>query len=67
MNSSALPHYMYGDPSLIMERRQEFQSRKSCQGCAHAFAVQIAGSKVFTCSKLKKYGRRCQLFKINRL
>jgi hypothetical protein len=56
--------HMYGDPMLILERKQQAQARKDaqCGGCVKASTL-FKGQPVCTI-KFQTYGYRCQFFQL---
>lgn len=57
-----LPAYMYRDPMLVLEKKQENELRRSCAGCVHVFLVEFKGAAESGCNKGKIYGKRCKLY-----
>lgn len=58
-----LPSYMYCDPMLVLERKQENELKRSCLGCVHVFHVEFKGAAESGCNKGKVFGKRCKLFR----
>lgn len=61
--SGALPSYMYRNPEEVLERKQEYEFRKSCTGCVHAYEVMFGSLLAKACNKGKRYGKRCNLYR----
>lgn len=59
-----LPAYMFKDPAIVLEEKQEREFGKSCVGCVNVLKIGFKGSAVHgVCNKGKLYGKRCILFK----
>lgn len=58
-----LPAFMYRDPALVLEQKQENELKRSCAGCVHAYQVEFKGAAERACNKGKVFGKRCKLYK----
>lgn len=58
--SNAHPAYMYRDP---MEAAMRNEAR-SCKGCAFESSEHMFGQVFMLCSKDKKHGNKCNLYKL---
>lgn len=57
------PSYVYKDPAIVLEQKQQRAINRSCFGCVHSIKMIIAGTETMVCDKGKKHGRKCKLFK----
>lgn len=57
-----LPTYMYRDPAIVLEQKQENELKRSCAGCVHVFKVEFKGAVESACSKGRMIGKRCKLY-----
>lgn len=58
-----LPAYMYRDPAIVLEQKQENELKRSCAGCVHVFRVEFNGAVESACNKGRMIGKRCNLYK----
>jgi len=60
-----LDAHLYGDPMLILERKQQAQARKDaqCGGCIHATSSVFKGQPSCT-KKWHTYGYRCKFYQL---
>ena len=58
-----LPAYLYRDPMLVLEQKQENELKRSCAGCVHVYRVEIGGSVENGCNVGKVFGKRCNLYR----
>lgn len=64
--SNALPSYMYKNPQQVLEDKQEREVRLLCIGCVHGFKMEFEGSTVNGCDKGRRFGRRCELYEVQK-
>lgn len=60
-----LDAHLYGDPMLILERKQEAQARKvkQCGGCIYSTSAVFKGEPSCT-RKWQTFGHRCVFFQL---
>lgn len=58
-----LPTYMYRDPAIVLEQKQERELKRACAGCVHVFQVEFNGAIESACGRGRMFGKRCSLFR----
>lgn len=62
-----LEAWQYGNPEMVLMRKQETATRQQaqCGSCAHHRSIEFRGEVVHACIfKRQTYGVRCKLFEI---
>ncbi|WP_338615749.1 hypothetical protein [Achromobacter sp. E1] len=60
-----LQKWEFRDPMLVVMSRQQAALNRSCEGCAHAKAIETPfGDTVTRCLKGKPYGKKCNRYEV---
>lgn len=61
----ALPQWMYRDPMIVAQSRQEAALRRSCTGCRFIRLIPgMDGRPCVMCLKHQQAGRRCNDYEV---